>query len=219
MEGIEARNSIAWIEKRIYERRFRKYTLGRSLPYGFDCYLRIFNHFEHQDGTGVTWEEVAEMAGVTFHAEIPESDLWPVTRQGAVEGGFSDDFLTIRRGGLDRETATALGRALDVWSEGEPVFMYFGLTESVHGHEPVLLKKSASELATIQVHADLDAPGWEGPPEWVWPADRRWVLSIDYDLYTHYLCCDEDLGSTILHLDGVEVLRTDLNRNSRYRVL
>jgi hypothetical protein len=49
---------------------------------------------------------------------------------------------------------------------------------------------------------DESAPG----PEFVWPADRSWILNTDYDLDSTYVACDEDLAEAILADPTLEAL-------------
>ena len=73
----------------------------------------------------------------------------------------------------------------------------------------MLYRASIMLYAEVQKAANQDlgsvdesAPG----PEFVWPADRPWVVNTDYDLNSTYIACDEDLAEAILTDPTLEVL-------------
>jgi hypothetical protein len=67
----------------------------------------------------------------------------------------------------------------------------------------ITLYREVQDAATQDLGGvDQSTPG----PEFVWPADRSWVVNTDYHLDSTYVACDEDLAEAILADPTLEAL-------------
>jgi hypothetical protein len=195
------------------------YRVRELLPSGYVSYLRIFHPFVAGEWAEAgldtppgprTWRSLAAEAGVVYHPELVWRSLEPVI--GGAEGPRP---LWVREGLIDDPTRSALFDALSYMTGNQPAFFYFGLARIVWGLEPSLFSAPvpAVEAACASAWADvkLEESGWPAGPEYVWPRDRSWLLSTDYDLTSSYIACNKTLGDVLIADDQIEVLPVSLD--------
>ena len=85
----------------------------------------------------------------------------------------------------------------------------YDLGALVRGSSPLLYRTSVTLYREVQDAANQDLGGVDESvpgPEFVWPADRSWIVNTDYDLASTYVACDEDLADAILADPTLEAL-------------
>lgn len=189
-----------------------RHTVAELLPPGFARYLRVFHPFLPADpkdpdkmlpGPARSWESLAKEAASVFHPEITWRSLLAVL--GGPDGPRP---YWVSAGRLDEPARSALFALLAEQGEQDAYFLY-NLAPQIRGGSPLLYRASVSRYAEVQEASDLDLgdedesmPG----PEFVWPADRSWIVNTDYDLVSTYVACGEDLAEAILTDQTLEAL-------------
>lgn len=189
-------------------------TVAELVPPGFDRYLRIFHPFLPADpddpeamlpGPPRTWASLADEAGVVFHPEITWWSLLPVL--GGADGPRP---YWVSEGDIDEPARSALFKLLAEASAGVSSFFYYGLEAQVRGIEPLLFKGPADAIAEVRELAAADLGDTADDPvpcpDWVWAADRSWVLNTDIDLVSTYIGCNEALAQAIIRDATLEAL-------------
>lgn len=189
-----------------------QHTLAELLPAGFMRYVRLFHPFKSADPKGSdetlpgsvrSWESLAEEAGAVFHPEI----TWRTLR-GVLGGPDGPRPYWVSEGRLDEPARSALFRLLAQRGEQDAYFLY-DLGAVVRGLSPLLYRASITLYREVQDAANQDLGGVDRStpgPEFVWPADRSWIVNTDYDLDSTYIACEEDLAEAILTDPTLEAL-------------
>ena len=188
------------------------------LPDGYERYLRLLHPFlpwDLPEGTNLppagfrTWRSLADEAGVEFTPEIMEQSLrtvLPVREGGGRPFGLSE-------GQLEEPARTSLFGLLAEASASADVYFYYGLAAMVRGKEPLLFRARMGELDSVQRAADSasEARGCSiFGPEYIWLADRSWVVMTDFDLTSTYVACRSELAERLLADEVLEVVPVSL---------
>jgi hypothetical protein len=194
-----------------------QHTVAELLPAGFARYLRVFHPFlpadpedpdEMMPNPARSWASLAEEAGVVFHPELTGSSLLDV-----LGGSDGPRPYWVSEGRLDEPARTALFRLLAQRGERDAYFLYY-LGALVRGSSPLLYRASVTLYREVQYAANQDLGGvdeLQPGPEFVWPADRSWVVNTDYDLSATYVACNEGLADAILADPTLEALPVSLD--------
>jgi hypothetical protein len=209
--------ALAWLPRADASRGY-VHRVGELLPVGYPSYIRIFHPFLAGQWAEAgfdappsprTWQSLADEAGAVYHAEL----MWPTLKP--VIGTTGQRPWWVRAGQIEDPTRSALFDVLAHVTGNQPVFFYFGLARIVGGLEPSLFSASvaAVEAACASAWSDeeVGSSGWPAGPEYVWPSDRSWLLSTDYDLASSYLACGNELGEMLDGNDLIELLPVDLD--------
>jgi hypothetical protein len=179
------------------------------LPPGFETTLRLFHPFvpwKTPIGSQVPavdrhrWSELADAAGVTFHAELTWRSLSPVLP-------INDDGrpYAVWEGDLEPRTRAAALAALAP-EPSTPVFFYFGLGAIVRSGHPALFRAPAAVAANVcETYAHEVGQHVPGP-EYTWPQDRAWVVCTDYDLTSTYIAADRTAAERLQANEDLELL-------------
>jgi len=190
-----------------------EWPVGSLLPAGFDHYLRIFHRFEDGNGHFTRWSERAAAALVQYHSQLSERALGRVIRSF-----WSDAPWWAPTGLLDKVSRSALCRGLDSWVDGQPVFMYFGISVQVYGEDEFVIEQPIIEMIdTDRILALMDGKLVESP-QLIWPKDRSWIVCVDYDLTSTYVACDLSLARMLQSHPDLEILETSLDERVDYRM-
>jgi hypothetical protein len=195
------------------------FRVDRLLPAGYERYLRVFHPFLPWDTDAAgfsadrtpTWRSLAMDAGVTFHSEIMWENLRPVL--GGREGPRP---YYVTQGNLDEPARTRLFVLLADASGDKPTLFYYGLAAMICGAGALLYRAPFRAIGAAENRAAADVQLLPTNrqhlygPEYVWPVDRSWVLTTDYDLVSTYIACDRALADRLLADDVLEVLPVEL---------
>ncbi len=188
------------------------------LPDGFEHYLRVLHPFLRWDlpeGTEVppagfgTWRSLADEAGVEFTPEIREQSLRPVLplrERGGRPYGLSE-------GQLEEPARSRLFGLLAETAVRPDVYFYYGLAAIVMGKGALLFRATMGDLDSVQRAADAASEALKYSifgPEYIWPADRSWVVMTDYDLTSTYVACGWELAERLLADAVLEVVPVSL---------
>ena len=179
--------------------------VGGLLPTGYDAYVRLFHPFVSQTAVSAhkplapaaSWAELADRAGVAFGPTLTLRQLRPAL------AGLPDLFVD--EGYLEEFAASALFDVLDD-DQGGPWLFAFGLAGWVIAGRPRLF--SATSLDDRLTVAELSEVGDAGSPEYVWPADQRWIVCTGRDLTSTYLAVPQNVAERLLThptLEAIEV--------------
>ncbi|WP_435207678.1 hypothetical protein [Micromonospora sp. bgisy143] len=183
------------------------HLVAELLPAGYEVYLRLFHPFTSWRVPGRrTWRSLAGEAGVTFHREIVRASLKPALLYD--ERGHRYEVVD---GHLEPVTRAALYRRLSATGDKGPVFFYYGLSAIVRGIPPLLWSAPLDAGDEVQRRADAVAGVELAGPEYVWPADRSWIVNTDYDLTSTYLACSRMTAPALEEDPMLEILRVDLD--------
>jgi hypothetical protein len=174
---------------------------------GFDRYVRIFHPVLDGDPQKAeepltprrSWASLAQEAGVAFDAELSQLSL------GDVQAPY-----WISEGNLDEPARSSLFRLLDHGTRTVPVFFLYELGAVSRGGTPMLFAGPLPSFAEAQAMADADVGEWVPGPEFLWPADRSWVVISDYDISSTYVGCSAALAHAILADPNLEALPVSL---------
>jgi hypothetical protein len=191
------------------------HRVAELIPPFFDRYLRIFHPFLPSDTNGPdetlppgpvrTWASLAEEAGAVFHPEIVWYSLLP-----ALGGRDGPRRYGVTEGNLDDPARSSLFRRLADAAKGQSLFFYYDLAAIVRGGVPLLYQGRADTNIEVQKLADADVGASLPGPEFLWPADRSWVVNTDYDLTSTYVGCNAALAEAILADPTLEALEVSL---------
>ena len=189
-----------------------QHTVAELVPSGYAHYLRVFHPFLPADpndpdstlpGPPRSWQSLAEEAGVVFHPELQWRSLLEVL--GGPDGPRP---YWVSEGRLDEPVRSALFQLLAPRGDFDAYFLYY-TGALVRGTSPLLYRASITLYREVQDVANQDLGGVDDlqpGPEFVWPADRSWVVNTDYDLDSTYVACDEDVAEAILADPTLEAL-------------
>lgn len=177
------------------------HTVAELLPDGFDAYLRLFHPFTVWRVAGrAIWQTLADQASVRFHAELMWPTLRPVLRHDAEGHRYQvaeGELEPIVKGPLYRHLSPAVQ---------DFAYFYYGLAATVHGRRPLLFQAplgAATQVADrVRASVGADLAG----PEYLWPADRSWVVNTDYDLTSTYIACSQATAAALLTELALEIL-------------
>jgi hypothetical protein len=151
----------------------------------------------------ISWADLAARYGLTFHPELSHSSFsrrfpgrsWPRYLVGPEEGSLS------------AEEFPALIECLLSRSDGQDVYIYWGLPCEVRGKDPVCLRGSLHD-------ANLPWPeGVRETPSYMWPVSQAWIVHTDYDSTHTLVAADEVLAYEILKCPNLEAVK--INYKSR----
>jgi hypothetical protein len=171
-------------------------VVASLLPPGYERYVRLFHPHVAWGSSPcsreplqveATWRELADRAGVAFGPTRTVRQLPP-------QPDDAQDRLALFEGRLEEGVASRLFGVLDDGGDG-PWFFAFGLAASIYAGRPLLYRAPSLAGRRAVVDAAQQAAREEGAanverlttPEYVWPADRRWIVCTDYDLTSTYL--------------------------------
>lgn len=177
------------------------HTVAELLPDGFDAYLRLFHPFTAWRVAGrATWQSLADQASVRFHAELMWPTLRPVLRHDAEGHRYQ-----VAEGELEPTVKAALYRHLSPTGQ-DLAYFYYGLAATVRNWRPLLFQAplgAATQVADrVRASVGADLAG----PEYLWPADRSWVVNTDYDLASTYIACSQATAAALLSEPALEIL-------------
>lgn len=181
-----------------------------GLPEGYERYVRIFHPFVPWEASSEdfiprelcrTWREMAQIAGVQYHAELMWSSLEPVL---AVEHDRRD--FAVLEGALDLATRRALTSALVGASANTTAFYWYSLTAAMNGKDPVVLSAGVADAEQVFTYARQHDLAVTNNPEYIWLVDRSWVVMTDWDLTSTYVACDAALADSLLADPGLEAV-------------
>jgi hypothetical protein len=188
--------------------------VSELLPSGYHSYLRLFHPFVPwtskkadpiPEGQSLTWESVADEAGVSFHGELGWQSLEPVIPI-LPDGGRR--YATYE-GQIERSTANKLMAVLAASGPAQRVYFVYshpGCLIATPNHEPLAFLGESTDFEAV---IDAAAPAYG--PTYIWPEDRRWVVATDYDLLSTYIACDARACEALMAESGLETLPVSLN--------
>lgn len=208
--AVAADEVLAWLLPRLSTPyRDRVHHVDELLPEGYDRYLRLFHPFVPWASTPAeavpkdsrrSWQSLAHEAGVTFHNELSWRSLEPVVPV-LTDGGRR--YATYE-GQLERATANRLLTALAEASPRQPTFFVYshpGCLIATPNHEPLAFRGRADELDAVHEEA-----GQVLGPTYIWPEDRRWLVTTDYDLVSTYVACGSETAEGLMADGELELL-------------
>ena len=162
-------------------------------------------------------EETAHGVPVEFFAFLGGSaDGEPRGRSGVWSPdplGTSPEQDSGRRwpieGTLGEPARSRLFGRLSEATGNQRVFFYYGIGAMGVTGKDWLFEATADELKAVQqlANAKVEPKPFPVPgPEYVWPADRSWIVITDYDLVSTYIACDANLAALLLRTDDLELL-------------
>jgi hypothetical protein len=215
--AVAADEEVAWLLPGLSApSRARVHHVDELLPQGYGRYLRLFHPFVPwasepaeavPKGSRRSWQSLAQEAGVTFHSELSWRSLEPVVPL-VTDGGRR---YSVYEGQLESFTANRLLTALVATGPAQPVFFVYshpGCLIATPNHEPLAFRGLAEELDVVREAAG-QAPG----PTYIWPEDRRWLVTTDADLVSTYVACDIEAAESLMADGELEVLA--VTRNTR----
>lgn len=213
---VEVEYGIPWSSQLSPASDVWVHTVAEILPPGFARYVRVFHPFvpwgaesgETRIDVRMRWAVLAANAGVEFRPTLTYRQLSPVLPLDPDGGGRP---WAVWDGALDDATARALLAGLDD-GRSEHYYFSYALGAYVSGLEPMMFR--VDSLAVM-----LDAVGElrrgrglpNQTPEYVWPADQRWIVCSDFDLTSTYVAADDDAAVRVLEDPGLEALEVDLD--------
>lgn len=190
------------------------HTVAELLPDGYARYLRVFHPFLPADpgdrdkvlpGPPRTWRSLADEAGAVFH---PELMSWSLIDALGWENEHHRFLLS--EGRLDEPARSALFGILAASDAGDAFYLYFlNAIVRARDHAPLLYRAPLVDLDEVHAAASEllgDPPDKAPGPEFVWPLDRSWMVTTDYDLESTYVACDDRIAEQILSAADIEAL-------------
>lgn len=212
--GIAELAAAEWLEhlQPPYDTSGEGYRLTEvGLPAGYERYVRIFHPFVPWEAKPEdlvpperrkTWREMAQAAGVQYHAEL----MWPSLEAALPLQHDRREFAVF--GELDLATRRALTAVLSGAGGNAPAFYWWTLTAVINAKDPVVLTAGVADVEQVMTYAREHDLAVTDNPEYIWPADRSWVVMTDWDLTSTYVACDDGLAAALVadsKLEGIEV--------------
>ena len=194
-------------------------AVGFLVPRGFEAYARVLHPAATDDGSPVSWAEVARVCGTTLHpqaqwerlafhgdldprGEGPEPIRWT---GGEPDKGSLDraPFETLAQV-LARHTATPARTYVAFWVGYGFWPREWRDSPSTRrlASESFLFQRAMAEVVTLCAEASW---GWWSPSAW-WPADHAWATSSDTDLDSTLVGGSRALIDELLVTHALEVL-------------